>query len=176
VKVVEHAMLMDESSAQLMAGKGIWLSTQPFPEELGHAFPPGSTERAKFQEVYAGVDTVYRLARKYRLKTAFGTDVLFSSDLATRQGELLAGLTRWYTPGEALVMATGTNGELLKLSGKRNPYPGDIGVVREGALADLLLVDGDPTADISLIARPEKSFLVIMKDGVIYKNTLPTRP
>ena len=69
-------------------------------------------------------------------------------------------------------MATGTNGELLQLSGKRNPYPGTIGVVEEGVLADLLLVDGDPTADISLVARPEQSFKVIMKDGVVYKDTL----
>jgi len=69
-------------------------------------------------------------------------------------------------------MATGTNGELLELTGKRNPYPGTIGVVQEGALADLLLVDGDPVADISLITRPEQSFKVIMKDGVIYKDTL----
>ncbi len=112
------------------------------------------------------------LARKYKLKTAFGTDVLFSSALARTHGAQLASLTRWYTPAETLVMATGTNGELLQLSGKRNPYPGDIGVVREGALADLLLVNGDPTADISLVARPDESFLVIMKDGVIYKNTL----
>ena len=119
-----------------------------------------------------GVCAAYELAKKYRLKTAWGTDVLFSAALATQQGAILASLTRWYTPAEALVMATGTNGELLQLSGTRNPYPGTIGVVEEGALADLLLVDGDPTADISLVARPEQSFKVIMKDGVVYKDTL----
>jgi imidazolonepropionase-like amidohydrolase len=172
VLCIEHAMLMDEATAQLMASKGIWLSTQPLPLELGNAFPPGSDERAKFQQVYDGVDNVYRLARKYKLKTAFGTDVLFSSALAAQQGALLASLTRWYSPAEVLVMATGTNGELLRLSGKRSPYKGDIGVVREGALADLLLVDGDPVADIGLVARPAESFLVIMKDGKIYKNAL----
>ena len=58
---------------------------------------------------------------------------------------MLANLTRWYTPAETLAMATAANGELLQLSGKRNPYPGNLGVVEEGALADLLLVDGDPT-------------------------------
>jgi imidazolonepropionase-like amidohydrolase len=73
------------------------------------------------------------------------------------------------------MMATGTNAELLKLSGKRNPYRGDLGVVREGALADLLLVDGNPIEDISLIGDPEKNFLVIMKDGVLYKDTVPVR-
>ena len=69
-------------------------------------------------------------------------------------------------------MATGTAAELLTLSGKRNPYPGKLGVVEEGALADLLLVDGDPIADIGLIADPEKNLLVIMKDGRVYKDAL----
>ena len=92
--------------------------------------------------------------------------------MAQRQGELLTKLVRWYTPAETLVMATGTNAELLALSGKRNPYPGKLGVVEEGALADLLLVDGDPIANIKLIADPEKNLVVIMKDGKIYKNAL----
>ena len=109
---------------------------------------------AKAQEVLAGTDSAYKLAKKYKLKTAFGTDVLFSQALAQRQGALLAKLTRWYTPAEALVMATGTNAELLALSGKRNPYPGKLGVVEEGALADLLLVDGNPVENIKLIADP----------------------
>ena len=172
VKVIEHGSLMDEDTARLIAQKGVWLSIQPFPPALGDAFPPGSVERAKFDEVFAGNNHAYELAKKYRLKTAWGTDVLFSAALATQQGAILASLTRWYTPAEALVMATGTNGELLQLSGKRNPYPGQVGVVREGALADLLLVDGDPTVDISLVARPEQSLKVIMKDGVVYKDTL----
>ena len=58
------------------------------------------------------------------------------------------------------------------MSGKRNPYPGNLGVIEEGALADLLLVDGDPMADIKLIEDPAKNFVVIMKDGKIFKNNL----
>ena len=173
VKVIEHGSLMDDATARLLAQRGVWLSIQPFPDALADAFPPGSFERQKADEVFAGNNHAYDLAKKHRLKTAWGTDVLFSAALATQQGAILASLTRWYTPGEALVMATGTNGELLQLTGKRNPYPGRIGVVQEGALADLLLVDGDPVADISLITRPEQSFKVIMKDGVVFKNTLP---
>jgi imidazolonepropionase-like amidohydrolase len=69
-------------------------------------------------------------------------------------------------------MATGTNAELLALSGKRNPYPGKLGVVEEGALADLLLVEGNPLENIDLVADPANNFKIIMKDGVIYKNTL----
>jgi imidazolonepropionase-like amidohydrolase len=170
VKCIEHGHLMDEASAKLIAENGIWLSTQPFPAELGHAFPPGSTQRIKFDEVLSGMDNTYRLAKQFKLKTAFGTDVLFSRELAQRQGALLASLTRWYTPAEVLKMATGVNGELLRLSGPRNPYSGELGVIKEGALADILLVNGDPLADITLLANPERNLALIMKDGVIYKN------
>jgi imidazolonepropionase-like amidohydrolase len=172
VKCIEHAHLMDEATAKLIADKGIWLSTQPFPEELGHAFPPGSEQRRKFAEVYAGVDTVYTLARKYKIKTAWGTDVLFSRALAQRQGALLSGMTRWYTPAEVLKMATSDNAQLLALSGKRNPYQGTLGVIEEGALADVLLVDGNPLENIALVADPAANFVVIMKDGKVYKNLL----
>src|SRR6516162_1057884 len=170
VKCIEHGHLMDEATARLIAARGVWLSIQPLPEELANAFPPGSQQRAKAAEVFAGTDVAYRLARKHKLKTAWGTDILFSAALARRQGELLAKLERWYTPAEALVMATGTNAELLALSGKRNPYPGKLGAVEQGALADLLLVDGNPLENIDLIAHPAENFKVIMKDGRIYKN------
>jgi len=173
VKCIEHGQLMDESTGKLMAERGIWLSIQPFPDEMANAFPRGSQEWEKAQEVFAGTDTAYALAKKYRIKTAFGTDILFSQALAQRQGALLATLVRWYTPTEALIMATRTNAQLLAMSGKRSPYPGKLGVVEEGALADLLLVDGNPIADINLVADPAKNFLIIMKDGKIYKNTLP---
>jgi imidazolonepropionase-like amidohydrolase len=69
-------------------------------------------------------------------------------------------------------MATSTNAELLKLSGLRNPYPGILGVVEQGALADLILVDGNPLNDLALVADPAKNFKVIIKDGKVFKNTL----
>ena len=171
VKVIEHGHLMDEATAQLMAQKGIWLSIQPFldDEDLPNV-PPGS--EARMQQVITGTDTAYAFAKKYKLKTAWGTDVLFSPALARRQGAQLAKLVRWYTPSEVLKMATGDNAQLLALSGPRNPYPGRLGVVEEGALADLLLVAGNPVENIKLIEDPARNFLVIMKDGKIYKNTV----
>jgi imidazolonepropionase-like amidohydrolase len=69
-----------------------------------------------------------------------------------------------------LQQATIRNAELLALSGPRNPYPGRLGVVAEGAIADLILVDGDPVDDISLIARPNESFLAIIKGGQLVKG------
>jgi imidazolonepropionase-like amidohydrolase len=172
VKCIEHGFLMDEATAKLLADKDIWLSLQPLPDDLRLGFPVGSVQRAKADEVWPGIARAYELAKKYRLKTAWGTDVLFSRALAQQQGAVLASLVRWYTPAEALVMATGTNAELLALSGKRNPYPGKLGVVEPGALADLLLVDGNPLDNINLIADPANNFKIIMKDGNIYKNTL----
>ena len=69
-------------------------------------------------------------------------------------------------------MATHDNAELLALSGPRSPYQGKLGVVEKGALADLILVNGNPLENIQLIADPEENFKVIVKDGTIYKNTL----
>jgi imidazolonepropionase-like amidohydrolase len=172
VKCIEHGFLMDEATAKLIAAKGIWLSLQPLPEALREGFPEGSVQRAKADEVWPGIAKTYELAKKYKIKTAWGTDVLFSAKLAQRQGALLTKLVQWYTPGETLVMATGNNAQLLLLSGKRNPYPGKLGVIEEGALADLLLVDGNPIANIALIEDPDRNLLVIMKDGRIYKNAL----
>ncbi|BBD59018.1 hypothetical protein NIES2109_17970 [Nostoc sp. HK-01] len=173
VKCIEHGQLMDEGTAKLMAEKGIWLSIQPFLNDKDAIpFPQGSANYAKQLEVARGTDTAYTLAKKYNLKTAWGTDLLFDAKLATRQGAQLTKMVRWYTPSEVLKMATSTNAELLALSGPRNPYPGKLGVVEEGALADLLLMDGNPLKNIKLIENPGKNFIVIMKDGKIYKNLL----
>ena len=172
VRCIEHGFLMDETTAKLISEKGVWLSLQPLPEELRKGFPVGSVQRAKADEVWPGIAATYELAKKYKIKTAWGTDVLFSQTLARQQGAILASLVRWYSPAEALAMATGTNAELLALSGKRSPYPGKLGVVEQGAVADLLLVDGNPLENITVIADPAKNFKVIMKDGRLHKNAL----
>jgi imidazolonepropionase-like amidohydrolase len=97
----------------------------------------------KQRQLYSGTATAYALAKKYRIKTAWGSDVLFDSAAAARQGMELAKMTRWFT----------------------------LGVVEEGALADLILVNGNPVENLNLVADPEQNFVVIMKDGKIYKNT-----
>src|SRR5215469_7320391 len=113
VRCIEHGFLMDEATAKLIVEKGVWLSPQPLPEELRQGFPVGSVQRAKADEVWPGIARTYELAKKYKIKTAWGTDVLFSQALAQQQGAILASLVRWYSPAEALAMATGTNAELL---------------------------------------------------------------
>jgi imidazolonepropionase-like amidohydrolase len=170
-KCIEHAHLMDEATAELMSEKGVWLSIQPFIGDED-SVPLTGQSRVKQLQVIAGTDRAYTLAKTHKIKTAFGSDLLFSGTLTARQGTMLTHLTRWYSNAEILTMATARNAELLGLSGLRNPYPGKLGVVEEGALADLLLVDGDPIENINVIANPDKNFLVIMKDGKIYKDAL----
>jgi imidazolonepropionase-like amidohydrolase len=172
VKCIEHGHLIDEPTAKLLAEKGIWWSLQPFLDDEDASPLVNPVSQKKALQVFAGTDNAYKLARKYKVKTAFGTDILFDAKLTGRQGAQLAKLVRWYTPAEALKMATGDNGELMALCGTINPYPGKLGVIEEGALADLVLVDGNPLEDIKLIEDPGKNFVVIMKDGKVYKNIL----
>ena len=172
VKVIEHGHLMDEATAELMARNGIWLSFQPFTDDVaGATMAPAN--RLRLLQVIAGTERTIALAKKYRLKMAFGTDLLFSADIAARQGAELTKMRKWYSAPEVLTMATATNAQLLKLAGPRDPYPGRLGVVQEGALADLLLVDGDPLTNIQLLEDPGRTLMVIMKDGKILKNLLP---
>ena len=127
----------------------------------------------KFTMVTDGTDRTYKAAKKIGVKVAFGTDMLFDPAAAEKQGKMLSKLARWYTPYEALKMATSTNAELLMLCGPRNPYPdGALGVIEEGAYADMILVDGNPLENLELVADPHTNFMLIMKDGKIYKNTL----
>ncbi len=172
VRCIEHGHLMDEATAGLIAENDIWLSTQPFLDNQYAAPLPTPEGQAKMQQVFAGTDAAYRYAKANGIKTAWGTDIIFAPQMTQHQGAMLTTLARWFKPIEILKMATSVNGELLAMSGPRNPYPGKLGVVEEGALADLILVDGDPVADIMRIANPDRNFVLIMKDGRMVKNTL----
>ena len=172
-KSMEHGFFIDDETAKLMAEKGVWWSMQPMDAEGEDAFKfesPIST--AKYKDLVSKLDGAVAATKKYKVKTAFGTDLLFDAKLAAKQGKFLAKLKKWYTPYEALKMATSGNAELLKLSGPRDPYPGELGVIKEGALADLILVDGDPLENLELVADADTNFSIIMKNGIIYKNAL----
>lgn len=175
VKVIDHGQLADEEVVKMMADKDIWWSIQPFLGGESGNQHADAERQANSAKVASGTDRAFELAKKYNIKVAFGTDILFDAARAARQGSQLELMTRWYTPAEVLKMATTDNAALLALSDRRNPYPGKLGVVEVGALADLLLVDGDPTQDIALLADPAKNLLVIMKDGKVVKNTLSAK-
>jgi imidazolonepropionase-like amidohydrolase len=172
VRCIDHGHLLDDETVSLMAENDVWWSLQPFLDDEFSRPQADPRKRAKQLAMVAGTDTAYGLARKHGVKLAWGTDALFDPELARSQGAQLAKMTRWFSPAESLRMATSSNADLLSMSGERNPYPGRLGVVEVSALADLLLVDGDPLADITLVARPEVAFVVIMKDGVVHKDTV----
>lgn len=156
----------------MIASKNAWWSLQPFLDnELAN--PQTGASRVKQLMVSTGTERAFDLAKKHKVKVAFGTDILASGDTGDKQNRLLVTLERWYNPGEVLQIATGNNGQLIGMAGERYGLAGPLGVLEEGAMADMLLVDGDPTADLSLIADPDKNFVLIMKNGVIYKNLLP---
>lgn len=174
VQCIEHGHLLSDATLKLMAEKGVWLSMQPvLNDEDAIPFPAGSLSQIKFVMVTKGTEHVYNRAKELGVPLVWGTDTLFDPELAKKQGKQLAKLGRWFTPVEALRQATSDAGELLALSGPRNPYPdGPLGVIKEGAYADLILVNGNPLEELNLVADPSKNFAVIMKDGKIYKNTL----
>lgn len=171
VKSIEHGQLIDEPTMKLIAEKGVWLSMQPFIGEGGNKFSTPE-QQAKHEMVAEGTDNAYRLAKKYGVKLAWGTDLLFNPANAKTQNLNIIKMTRWFSNYEILKMITYDNAQLLALSGRRNPYPGKLGVIEEGALADLILVDGNAMEDITLLGNPEQNIVLIMKDGKIYKNGL----
>jgi len=169
VLCIEHGQLLDEPTMKLLADKGIWLSLQALDEA-----PPTANEfvRVKKHMVVEGTDKAFNWAKKHKVKLAFGTDILLHPEMTKNQSTDFVKLKKWFTPAEALKLATYDNAQLLALSGPRNPYPGKLGVVETGAYADLLLVEGDPTANLDIIGDPAANFKVIMKNGQIYKNSL----
>jgi imidazolonepropionase-like amidohydrolase len=169
VKVIEHGQLLDEATVKLLGDKGVFLSLQAL--DPAPASAPANI-REKKAEVVRGTDAAFRWAKQHKVKLLWGTDFLFNPALGANQTKDILKLTAWFTPAEVLKLVTHDNAQVPLLSGPRNPNPGKLGVVEPGALADLLLVDGDPLANLELVADPAKNFVVIMKDGKVYKNLL----
>jgi imidazolonepropionase-like amidohydrolase len=174
IRSIEHGQMMDEETAQMIKEADTWVCMQPFlKDEDAIPLEPGSFSAQKYDLLLAGVDQAYKFAKQYDLKVGFGTDTQNNPAAIDRQTAQIPKLTNWYTPFEALRMATSGNQELFRMSGPRHPYQeGPLGVIAEGAYADILLVDGNPLENINLLDDPHENFDIIMKDGVIYKNAL----
>jgi len=175
VKVIEHGQLMTEKSAKLMAEKGIWVGTNCqvlnlSAEALAFLTPD---QMAKWRLVKDGLDNQMKLIKKYNLKASLGSDIFGSSENFKDARKELSCRKQWFTSTEILKQATSINADLLALTGARNPYQdGPLGVIKKGAYADLLIVEGNPLKDITILEDYEKNMKIIMKDGVIYKNDL----
>jgi imidazolonepropionase-like amidohydrolase len=194
VKSIEHGHRISDTVYKLIKKKKVWLSTQPF--------IPQPDDNLKKQEVTKCTVPFYDMIRAdaeangmENLNVAFGTDRLRGAE---KQREFLGYLQSkpeerelprnqqehpepWFNPTEILTMATYNNGRLLKLSDKRDPYPHDLGVIKEGSYADLLIMKETPLlydatnpneTGVKLFEDPETNILLIMKGGKIYKNKL----
>jgi imidazolonepropionase-like amidohydrolase len=171
VLCIEHGQLLDDATMKLMGEKGIWLSIQALDEEGRADFSEEQKQMKK--DVANGADAVIKLAKKYNVKMAWGTDVFFNPAINKNQNTYIAKMSNWFTPYEVLKMITSNNAQLLALSGKRSPYKeGKLGVIEEGSYADMILVDGNPLNDINLMVDYDKNFVLIVKNGLIYKNTI----
>jgi imidazolonepropionase-like amidohydrolase len=172
VKSIEHANLIDEATLRYMMEKDVWLS----PQVIVYTFIPKAyteDQANKHRQAYAGIDSMFTNAKKIGFtKIAFGSDIVTDPEMVKRINDEFEYRTKWFSNFEVLRQATSTTAQLLTLSGPRNPYPGKLGVIEEGAYADLLLINGNPLEDISVLTKPEENLSLIMKDGKIYKNTL----
>src|SRR6056297_343007 len=172
VKSIEHGQLADLETVRMMRDEGAWWSIQPFLGDEDANAKADPRQQAKADEVATGTVRAFEMGRAEGVNMAFGTDVLMNPGGAATQGRQLAKLTRFMPPLEALRMATGAAGDLLAMSGERASYDGHLGVIEEGALADLLVVEGDPEAGLDWLGTPEDSLAMIVKGGAIVKEAL----
>lgn len=170
---IEHGHAIDDRTAALMAEKGAWLSSQPF-ERGDNILTPEQQTKAEESIGSGGWQASVRLARKHGVKLAFGTDLFARTPSSRTENAMLPRLGAIFSNAEVLRIATSGNCALFAQSGKRDPYrAAPLGVIREGAWADMLLVRGNPLDDLRLLEDFERNLLVIIKDGVIHKNVMP---
>ena len=188
LKSLEHGFFMSEEVIQQVAEAGVFVNPQMWglsPELFNNPNVP----KAKHDGIKAMQEQYSNFAPwllKHNVKVGFASDLLGPAEdgIKSRRYELWWRSQAFGSNFEVLRHLTSTAGELLALCGPRNPYPGRLGVIEEGALADILVIDGNPLEDMKVLGgqnewfrlteppRPVDSLKVIMKDGVIYKNTL----
>lgn len=171
VKCIDHGQMIDEETVKMMVEHKVAWSLQPFVDE-GDKGILTPESRVKQLEMYQGTDTAFELAKKYKIKLGYGTDVLFDAKKAAQPAEQLIKMKRWFSNYEILKMVTSNNADILAMSGKRSPYAGRLGVVEEGALADLILIDGNPLKNLEVFKNSKETLLLIMKNGKLVKHNL----
>ncbi|WP_370979334.1 amidohydrolase family protein [Agaribacterium sp. ZY112] len=189
---IEHGNLMvKKSTFKLVKKKGAFVvpAMAGFSEQLLKHPQYGNPDlplRGKVMQIIENYDNWLKLANETNINIGYGTDVVVSSKLASRgirdfqMGQFSEGFGNYKT----LVALTSANGRLMALTGKNNPYPAKLGVIEQGAYADIILVDGNPLEDISVLgasfdmwaapraSREIKSIPFVMKDGQVFLNKL----
>ncbi len=167
VRSIEHGLLIDDETAQLVKEYDVVISTQVALFGSADEDPTmDENRRAKSAMVRQGLDNLIHLIQKYDITTGFGTD--FAMGDYPRIGEEFTARAAYWTPARIMHQATAESAEVIRMSGKLNTY-GDFGEIREGWVADLVLIDGDPLEDISILEFPD-NIVWVMKAGEVFKD------
>ncbi|MUJ37738.1 metal-dependent hydrolase family protein [Aliivibrio fischeri] len=172
----EHATIMDDDIAKTIKDKGIFVIPSYFTSSLiaERKIPLGSeTLYQKTERVGKAMFKSAELIKKYDIQNiCFGTDCVGTLDVHKTQSEELQAIETVFDSLTALKMVTSNCGRLFEMSTYKHPYQeGKLGQITEGAYADLLIIEGNPLNGVSCVTNTETQKL-IMKDGVVYKNTL----
>ena len=179
VRLIQHNFLVTEPTIVRMKEEGIALSLQGWVALVQFANPDEITffspdQRAKGKAVNAGAKQMIEWARKHDILIVSGGDMFGQNNAPMQALNLTILETVGFTPLEILKTATSNAATVLGWTGDMNPYKyGTLGVIEEGAYADVVLVEGNPLEDITLLEDYTNNFKLIMKDGQIWKNTLP---
>jgi imidazolonepropionase-like amidohydrolase len=170
VRCIEHGLLIDDATAKYVKQNDVVISTQLVVyRELANL--PGITEThlEKLDVVLKGQENLIGLIKKYDITTGFATDLIAGMyPMLTRE---FTERAMYWTPAEVLAQATSESAKVIRMAGNRNRH-GNFGEIREGWVADLLLINGEPLDDISVLRDPENNLALIMKGGEIVKNQL----
>jgi outer membrane protein OmpA-like peptidoglycan-associated protein len=177
VKVIEHNFLVSEETILRMKKEGVALSVQAVVALVQFGDPDSITffspdQKAKAKKVNSGALQMMKWAVKHDLLMVTGGD-MFGPFLPMQADNIIKFNEVTQNTFLTLKTATSNAAEVLSWSGGMNPYKyGTLGTIAEGGYADIILINGNPLEDIEKISRKYVDF--VMKDGVIYKNTLPT--
>jgi imidazolonepropionase-like amidohydrolase len=172
VKSIDHNSLADEEAVKLMAKHDVHISLQPLTaKQIMDAYPEDDVRHIKSKQAFEGTGNVMMWAKKHGVHMAWGTDLLNSIEGRKTQLQDLTVRKQWFSSAEIMIQATGNGGKTVALSGPRNPY-GKLGVIEEGAMADVLIYSENPLEDVEVVEHYETNLRFIMKDGQIFKDTL----
>ena len=168
VRSIEHANFVSEETVRMMAECGAFyvptfISLVQRVESAAETHLPDSIVESLKRTIARGKQ-VYGWAQKHKVLTGFGTD-LWGPEAQKSQLREFEMRREIDTPASILRSATGINAELLMEKGR-------LGAIAEGAYADLLVIEGNPLADLGVLMNPQKNLKLVMKDGTIYKNEL----